>query len=79
MPYFPLFYHATDAFVDNFLSPTASQLLAENTGFSNLSVLHLDDVTSVFILQSLSAFPNLKALSLRDNYNPYGFGQGKCV
>ncbi|KAJ6863436.1 hypothetical protein NC652_040092 [Populus alba x Populus x berolinensis] len=52
----------------------------ENTGFSNLSVLHLESVTSkasVFILQSLSAFPNLKALSLRDNYNPYGFGQGE--
>ncbi|XP_073262272.1 cuscuta receptor 1-like [Populus alba] len=52
----------------------------ENTGFSNLSVLYLDYVTSeasVSILQSLSAFPNLKALSLQDNYNPYGFGQGE--
>ncbi|KAJ6958350.1 receptor-like protein 15 [Populus alba x Populus x berolinensis] len=50
----------------------------ENTGFSNLSVLYLDySKASVFILQSLSAFPNLKALSLRDNLNPYGFGQGE--
>nr|XP_034895349.1 receptor-like protein 15 [Populus alba] len=51
---------------------------SKSRGFSNLSVLYLDySKASVFILQSLSAFPNLKALSLRDNLNPYGFGQGE--
>ncbi|KAJ6857452.1 hypothetical protein NC651_038990 [Populus alba x Populus x berolinensis] len=53
--------------------------LTENTGFSNLSILYLDYVFSearVFILQSLSAFPNLKALSMRyyDLFNIHGQG-----
>uniref|UniRef100_A0A3N7FE00 Disease resistance R13L4/SHOC-2-like LRR domain-containing protein n=1 Tax=Populus trichocarpa TaxID=3694 RepID=A0A3N7FE00_POPTR len=51
----------------------------ENTGFSNLSILYLDYVFSearVFILQSLSAFPNLKVLSMRyyDLFNIHGQG-----